>query len=111
MTAEDRWKHPGSSTRRANDFDPAKPLPPATFVASYAALIAADVAATLRLAPQLVGREARLTQRQMRRDVQRLLDTRLGLAAALVAGVEPLFGARPAFTGCGQALKRVGGFE
>jgi len=35
------------------------PLPPTTFVASYAALIAADVAATLRLAPQLVGREAR----------------------------------------------------
>jgi amidase len=35
------------------------PLPPATFVESYAALIAADVAATLRMAPQLVGREAR----------------------------------------------------
>jgi amidase len=35
------------------------PLPPETFVASYAALIAADVAATLRMAPQLVGREAR----------------------------------------------------
>jgi amidase len=35
------------------------PLPPESFVASYAALIAADVAATLRMAPQLVGREAR----------------------------------------------------
>ncbi len=35
------------------------PLPPATFVASYAALIAADVAGTLRLAPQLLGRTAR----------------------------------------------------
>jgi amidase len=35
------------------------PLPPESFVASYAALIAADVAATMRLAPQLVGREAR----------------------------------------------------
>jgi amidase len=35
------------------------PLPPETFVASYASLIAADVAATLRMAPQLVGREAR----------------------------------------------------
>ncbi|MDH4105937.1 MAG: amidase [Gammaproteobacteria bacterium] len=35
------------------------PLPPETFVASYAALIAADVAATLRMAPHLVGREAR----------------------------------------------------
>jgi amidase len=34
------------------------PLPPATFVESYAALIAADVAATLRLAKTLVGREA-----------------------------------------------------
>ncbi len=35
------------------------PLPPETFVASYAALIAADVAGTMRLAPVLVGREAR----------------------------------------------------
>ena len=35
------------------------PLPPEAFVASYAALIAADVAATLRMAPLLVGREAR----------------------------------------------------
>ncbi len=35
------------------------PLPPETFVASYASLIAADVAGTLRLAPMLVGREAR----------------------------------------------------
>ena len=35
------------------------PLPPQTFVASYAALVAADVAATLRMAPQLVGRAAR----------------------------------------------------
>jgi amidase len=34
------------------------PLPPDSFVESYAALIAADVAATLRLAPALVGREA-----------------------------------------------------
>ncbi len=35
------------------------PLPPETFVASYASLIAADVAGTLRLAPVLVGRAAR----------------------------------------------------
>ena len=35
------------------------PLPPETFVVSYASLIAADVAGTLRLAPVLVGREAR----------------------------------------------------
>jgi amidase len=35
------------------------PLPPETFVASYAALIAAEIAATLRMAPGLVGREAR----------------------------------------------------
>jgi amidase len=35
------------------------PLPPDTFVASYASLVAADVAATLRMAPQLVGRAAR----------------------------------------------------
>ena len=34
------------------------PLPPESFVASYTALIAADVAATLRTAPRLVGREA-----------------------------------------------------
>jgi amidase len=34
------------------------PLPPATFVEGYAALIAADVAATLRMASQLVGRDA-----------------------------------------------------
>jgi amidase len=34
------------------------PLPPESFVASYSALIAADVAATLRTAPRLVGREA-----------------------------------------------------
>jgi amidase len=34
------------------------PLPPAAFVEAYAALVAADVAATLRQAPQLVGREA-----------------------------------------------------
>ncbi|RPI14467.1 MAG: amidase [Lysobacterales bacterium] len=35
------------------------PLPPETFVSGYAALVSADVAATLRMAPQLVGREAR----------------------------------------------------
>ena len=35
------------------------PLPPESFVVSYASLIAADVAGTLRLAPMLVGREAR----------------------------------------------------
>ena len=35
------------------------PLPPESFVTSYASLIAADVAGTLRLAPMLVGREAR----------------------------------------------------
>jgi amidase len=35
------------------------PLPPESFVASYASLVAADVAATLRLAPVLVGRAAR----------------------------------------------------
>ncbi len=35
------------------------PLPPETFVASYASLIAADVAGTLRMAPVLIGREAR----------------------------------------------------
>jgi amidase len=35
------------------------PLPREAFVSSYAALIAADVAATLRLAPSMVGREAR----------------------------------------------------
>jgi amidase len=35
------------------------PLPPESFVTSYASLIAADVAGTLRLAPVLVGREAR----------------------------------------------------
>ena len=35
------------------------PLPPETFVASYASLIAAEIAATLRMAPSLVGREAR----------------------------------------------------
>lgn len=34
------------------------PLPPETFVEAYAALIAGDVAATLRMAAQLVGREA-----------------------------------------------------
>jgi amidase len=34
------------------------PLPPKPFVESYAALVSADVAATLRLAGQLVGREA-----------------------------------------------------
>lgn len=34
------------------------PLPPETFVASYAALVSADVAATLRLAETLVGRKA-----------------------------------------------------
>jgi amidase len=34
------------------------PLPPESFVESYAALISADVAATLRMAAQLVGREA-----------------------------------------------------
>jgi amidase len=34
------------------------PLPPASFVESYAALISADVAATLRLSASLVGREA-----------------------------------------------------
>ncbi len=34
------------------------PLPPDSFVESYAALISADVAATLRMAPALVGREA-----------------------------------------------------
>jgi amidase len=34
------------------------PLPPETFVESYAALISADVAATLRMAQQVVGREA-----------------------------------------------------
>jgi amidase len=35
------------------------PLPPEAFVASYASLIAADVAGTLRMAPVLIGREAR----------------------------------------------------
>ena len=35
------------------------PLPPESFVESYAALVAADVAATLRMAPTLVGHEAR----------------------------------------------------
>ena len=35
------------------------PLAPDSFVSSYASLIAADVGATLRLAPALVGREAR----------------------------------------------------
>jgi amidase len=34
------------------------PLPPETFVESYASLISADVAATLRLAKTIVGREA-----------------------------------------------------
>ncbi len=34
------------------------PLPPETFIESYAALVSADVAATLRMAGQLVGREA-----------------------------------------------------
>jgi amidase len=34
------------------------PLPPESFVEAYATLIAADVAATLRTAPTLVGREA-----------------------------------------------------
>jgi amidase len=34
------------------------PLPPESFVESYASLVAADVAATLRLAKALVGREA-----------------------------------------------------
>jgi amidase len=34
------------------------PLPPESFVESYAALISADIAATLRMAPALVGREA-----------------------------------------------------
>jgi amidase len=34
------------------------PLPPETFVESYAALVSADVAATLRMASQVVGREA-----------------------------------------------------
>ncbi len=34
------------------------PLPPETFIESYASLIAADVAATLRLAKTVVGREA-----------------------------------------------------
>ena len=34
------------------------PLPPDSFVESYAALVSADVAATLRMAPTLVGREA-----------------------------------------------------
>jgi len=34
------------------------PLPPESFVAGYAALLAADVAATLRMARPLVGREA-----------------------------------------------------
>jgi amidase len=34
------------------------PLPPESFVESYAALVAADVAATLRMAAQIVGREA-----------------------------------------------------
>jgi amidase len=34
------------------------PLPPETFIEAYAALVAADVAATLRMARQLVGREA-----------------------------------------------------
>jgi len=34
------------------------PLPPESFIDGYAALIAADVAATLRLAGQIVGREA-----------------------------------------------------
>jgi amidase len=40
------------------------PLPAETFVPSYAALISAEIAATLRLAPSLVGRAAR------RRDVE-----------------------------------------
>ncbi|MGI9245563.1 MAG: amidase [Steroidobacteraceae bacterium] len=35
------------------------PLPREVFIASYASLIAAEVAATLRMAPALVGREAR----------------------------------------------------
>jgi len=35
------------------------PLPPESFIESYAALIAADIAAELRLAPTLVGHEAR----------------------------------------------------
>jgi amidase len=34
------------------------PLPPETFIECYAALVAAEVAATLRMAPALVGREA-----------------------------------------------------
>jgi amidase len=34
------------------------PLPPETFIEGYAALVSADVAATLRMAGQLVGREA-----------------------------------------------------
>ncbi len=34
------------------------PLPPESFVECYAALVAADVAATLRMAAQIVGREA-----------------------------------------------------
>jgi len=34
------------------------PLPPDTFIEGYAALVSADVAATLRMAGQLVGREA-----------------------------------------------------
>jgi len=34
------------------------PLPPASFVESYASLVSADVAATLRMASQLVGRVA-----------------------------------------------------
>ncbi len=36
------------------------PLPPETFIDNYAALVSADVAATLRSAKQLVGREATL---------------------------------------------------
>ncbi|HEX6573205.1 MAG TPA: amidase [Steroidobacteraceae bacterium] len=39
--------------------DVALPLPREVFVSSYASLIAAEVAATLRLAPALVGRAAR----------------------------------------------------
>ena len=34
------------------------PLPPESFIESYAALVSADVAATLRMAPALIGREA-----------------------------------------------------
>jgi amidase len=41
------------------------PLPPETFVTSYASLIAAEVAATLRMAPALVGREARREDLQL----------------------------------------------